>query len=158
MKAARILAEAPSSHEALHMAEYWEGIAPERLEAINNGEEPAHDFPVNHDEWGDKGYQVLDLHTRLGKQKYGRDLAHFWVESSRTSEMTRLEKKYKRLLLENNEVGYPWDKVEDNDAMDGPYEFSEAEIEHALTSTDRDDPWADDADPEQASLDEAEQD
>ncbi len=155
MKAARIMAEAPSSHEVLHMAEYWEGIAPERLEAINNDEEPEHDFPVNHDEWGDKSYQILDLHTRRGKAKYGRDLAHFWVESSRTSEMTPIERTYKERLMRNNEAGYPWRDVEDNDAMDGPYEFSEAEIEHALTSTDRDDPWKGDGDPEQTRLNDA---
>lgn len=124
MRAASILAEAESSHELLVVKNFWNRIAEDRIEAIENDEEPEYDFPVGHDEYGDIGYQVLDMHTYTGK-KYGRNPAHFMIESSRTSEMSDTAQKYKRLMMET-----------------APYPYTDEQIDNANTPTGRgEDQW-----------------
>lgn len=126
MRAAAILAEAESSHELLVTKNFWKRIAEDRLEAYENGEEPEHDFPIPPDseEFGDLGYQVLDMHTYTGK-KYGRNPAHFMIESSRTSEMSDIAAKYKRLMMET-----------------APFPYTDEQIENGLEPTGRgEDQW-----------------
>lgn len=129
MRAASLLAEAESSHESLLIKNYWNDLAEERLEMIEDGEEPPadKDFPVDRDEFGDLGYQVLDMHTYTGK-KYNRNFAHFLIESSRTSEMSDLEKKYKEKKMRNQ--------------LEERYDFSDDQIANAIEPTGRgDEQW-----------------
>lgn len=127
MRAASLLAEAESGRELFGLKGRWEAAAPDRMDALNRGEEPDRDFPVDADGFGDLGYQVLDMHTYDGKVA-GRNTAHFLVTSSRTSELSDLEREYKRRRM-----------------ADEPYEFTDEQLRAALTPTaEQDDPWDDD--------------
>lgn len=137
MRAASLLCESESSHEILYLKEVWEEVAQERGEAKQEGREPEYEFPVSED-LDSVEHAVLDTHTYRGSAK-GRGFKHFLITSARTAEMSELEREYKSIQM----------TMVDED-------FTEAEREQALSPTDRGDPWTDDADPEQASLDETE--
>lgn len=139
MRAASLLCESGSSHEILYLKEVWEEVAEKRGEAKKEGPEPEYEFPVSED-LESVEHAVLDTHTYRGSAK-GRGFKHFLTTASRTSSMSRLERKYKATQME---------MIDD--------QFTDAEREQALTPTDREELWPDDTDPEQASLDEAEQD
>lgn len=124
MRAASLLAEAESSRELFYLAGHWEDIAEDRLQAIEDGLEPAEDFPVEQD-LGDVGYAVRDMHTYAGKGK-GRGYGHYLVTASRTSGMTELGREAKRKRMEHRQ---------------DQYDFTDPEYEVALRSVDNGDPW-----------------
>lgn len=137
LRAASLLCEAESSHEILYLKEVWEEVAEERGNAKQEGREPEYEFPVGED-LDAVEHVALDTHTYRGSAK-GRGFKHFLTTSARTAEMSGLERRYKKSQM----------------AMVDE-EFTEAEMEQALSPTDRDDPWADDSDPEQTNLGDAE--
>lgn len=123
MRAASLLAEAESSRELFALDGLWDDIAEDRMEALNNDEEPEHDFPVQ-DDLDELDWQVRDMHTYLGKQK-NRNWAHFLVSSSRTTEETDLGMDAKRKRME----------IRYDDA------FDDDQLDLALSTVDEDDPW-----------------
>jgi len=92
MRAASLVYEATPSHELLTIKNVWENVA-EREDDIK---EIQQEFPVptEQENWGEMGHTVLDFHTR-GKS-WGRNQAHYLTYSSRTHEMTELEREYRR--------------------------------------------------------------
>lgn len=123
MRAASLLAEAESSRELFAMIGWWNEIAEDRLEAINNRDEPEHGFPID-EVRDDIEYVVNDQHTAKGSRA-GRNSAHYKIEASRTSEPSGLEQQYKRLLLERGIS----------------YDITDEQIDHAIKPVPDDKPW-----------------
>lgn len=123
MRAASLLAEAESSRELLPMMGWWNEIAEDRLEAIKDGEEPEHPFPI--DEVRNQiEYVVNDQHTAKGSRA-GRNHAHYLIEAARTSESSDLEQEYKQRLLEHGLS----------------YDISDEQIGHAVKPVPDEEPW-----------------
>lgn len=123
MRIASLMAEAEASRELLPMKNYWLEIAEERLETIKNGSKPEHSFPL--DAIKDSAEWVLaDQHTATGSRA-GRNMAHYQIEASRTTDPSDLERKYKRRLLENA-LGY---------------EVTDEQVDHAIEPVPEDEPW-----------------
>jgi hypothetical protein len=97
--------------------------------AAEEGREPRYDFPA--DELTPDGrYDVaFDMHTSIGSGK-NRGYGHFLVHSSRTDSMTDLEQLYKSINMELVE------QADDTDA-----EFTETELDHALSPANPDALW-----------------
>lgn len=94
MSAAKIVAEATSSHETEHVKNWWKMVA---YSEANDGDRP-NDFP---DLSGEHNV-ALDMHTYRGKQMDRRG-EFFHTDSSRTSHMTDLEKEAKRKILQHSD-------------------------------------------------------
>jgi len=124
MRAASLLYEVPASHELLTIKRVWSNAAEEGEDV----KEIQESFPVPpaHQDFGRRGYQVLDMHTYKGKQ-YGRDFEHYCVTASRTTSMTDLEQRYRRRLMNQMST-----------------DFEEGQVEPATTPvSEQDDPWDD---------------
>ena len=109
MKSAAILANATSSHEVLPMKGYWNRVA-EEGDSIDDIQRK---FPVPpaSQNFGSLGYQILDMHTYTGKRN-NRNHAHYMVTASRTSSMSDLERKYKRLHMEQKSFDFTDDQID----------------------------------------------
>ncbi|MFP8954436.1 hypothetical protein ACLI4Z_15925 [Natrialbaceae archaeon A-arb3/5] len=129
--AALTAARAPASRESTHANDYFEKVADERVTAQEEGREPEYDFPVPDEELQlDGRFDVaLDKHTYAGSNR-GRDWYHFFVRSARVGPEgePELSRKWQRRRLE----------------IDPKREFSEEEIEHALTPVSEEEPWEED--------------
>lgn len=103
MRAASLLYEATPSHELLTIKNVWENIA----ESGDDITEIQEEFPVptEQENWGEMGHTVLDFHTRA--KSWNRNQAHYLTYSSRTHEMTELEREYRRRHME--QVSYDFD-------------------------------------------------
>lgn len=123
MRIASLMAEAESSRGLLPMKNWWLSIAEDRLESIENGEEPEHGFPID-DKLDEIEYVVSDQHVARGSRA-GRGTAHYLIEAARTSDPSGLETRYKRLLLEH-ELGK---------------EVSDEQVEHSVKPVPEDEPW-----------------
>jgi hypothetical protein len=124
MKCAAILAQATSSHEVLPMKGYWNRVAEEE-DSIDDIQRK---FPVPpaSQNFGSLGCQILDMHTYTGKRN-NRNHAHYMVTASRTSSMSDLERKYKRLHMEQKS-----------------FDFTNEQVDVATTPTsEQEDPWDD---------------
>ena len=126
MRGASLLAEADSARELLPMKNWWLEIADDRMESLQCGEEPEHDFPVHPEskDLGELGYIVNDTHTATGSRA-GRNMAHYLIESSRTTDQSELGQQYQRLIMEH-EISY---------------DLSDEQIEHGTTPVPDDEPW-----------------
>ncbi|WP_248895337.1 hypothetical protein [Haloplanus halobius] len=126
MRAASLLAEAESARELLPMKNWWLEIAGDRMESLQRGEQPEHDFPVQPEskDLGELGYVVNDTHTAAGSRA-GRNLAHYLIESSRTTDQSELGQQYQRLIMEH-EISY---------------DLTDEQIEHGTTPVPDDKPW-----------------
>ena len=126
MRAASLLAEAESARELLPMKNWWLEIAEDRMESLQRGEQPEHDFPVPPEskDLGELGFVVNDTHTATGSRA-GRNMAHYLVESSRTTDQSELGQQYQRLIMEH-EISY---------------NLSDEQIEHGTTPVSEDEPW-----------------
>ena len=122
MRIASLMAEAESSR-ILTVKNYWLEIAEERLEAIKNGEQPEHSFPL--DEIADRAEYVLaDQHTAKGSRA-GRGISHYLIEASRVTDPSELERRYKRRMM----------------AEQISYDLTDEQIEHGTSPVPADDPW-----------------
>ena len=126
MRAASLLAEAESARELLPMKNWWLEIAGNRMESLQRGEQPEHDFPVQPEskDLGKLGYVVNDTHTAAGSRE-GRNMAHYLIESSRTTDQSELGQQYQRLIMEH-EISY---------------DLTDEQIEHGTTPVPDDEPW-----------------
>jgi len=126
MRAASLLAEAESSRSLLPMKNWWLEIAEDRMESLGRGEQPEHDFPVQPEskDLGELGYVVNDTHTATGSRA-GRNIAHYLIESSRTTDQSELGQQYQRLIMEQ-EIGY---------------DLTDEQIDHGTTPVSEDEPW-----------------
>jgi len=123
MRAASLVYEATPSHELLTIKNVWKNTA-EREDDIRAIQQ---EFPVptEQENWGEMGHAVLDFHSR-GKS-WGRNQAHYLTYSSRTYEMTDLEREYRRKHMEQVS-----------------HDFDDEQIEVATTPVaDQDDQWDD---------------
>ncbi|WP_435146952.1 hypothetical protein [Halobaculum sp. P14] len=123
--AALACARARSSRESPNADEFFRNAAAERAEAREEGREPAQDFPVGDFEPGGEYDVAFDKHTGEGS-RLGRDARFFKTHGARVGpegedEQSRRWQRLNMLL---------------HDA-----EFSEAEIEHALSAVDPDERW-----------------
>ena len=124
MRAASLLYEATPSHELLTIKGVWENIA-ESEDEINTIQQK---FPVptEQEQWGEMGFQVLDLHTKA--KSWGRNGAHYAIYSSRTLSMTDLEQEYQRKHMEQSSYDFDDEQIdvattpvsEQEDAWDDP--------------------------------------
>ncbi|QIB74972.1 hypothetical protein G3I44_12185 [Halogeometricum borinquense] len=126
MRAASLLAEAESARELLPMKNWWLEIAEDRMQSLRRGEQPEHDFPVPPEskDLGELGFVVNDTHTAAGSRA-GRNLAHYLIESSRTTEQSELGQQYQRLIMEH-EISY---------------DLTDEQIDHGTTPVSEDEPW-----------------
>ena len=129
LRAAVVCAQAQSSRLCDYLNNTFSRIAEERVNAAEEGREPRYDFPA--DELTPEGrYDVaFDMHTSIGSGK-NRGYGHFLVHSSRTDSMTDLEQLYKSINMELVE------RADDTDA-----EFTETELDHALSPANPDALW-----------------
>lgn len=139
MRAAAACAQATSGRLMEYMNDSFKRIAEERVIADDEGREPIHDFPAGDLDPGGQHDVVLDSHTASGSSR-GRGYGYFLVHASRTDHLSDSERRYKRMNL---------DLVEAED--DNSHSFSEAEVEHALSPVDPDEPW-DEPDLSQSTL------
>jgi hypothetical protein len=122
MRIASLMAEAESSR-ILTIKNSWLETAEERLEAIRNGEEPEHGFPL--DEIQDSAEYILaDQHVARGSRA-GRNIAHYLIEASRVTDPSKLERQYKRRMM----------------AEQINYDLTDEQIEHGTTPVPEDEPW-----------------
>jgi len=140
IRAALLCAQAESSRLSDYLNNTFERIADERIAASEEGRDPAYDFPAGDLEPGGKYQVVQDMHTSVGSGK-NRGYRHFLVHSSRTDSMADMEARFKRINMELVA-----------DANDTSAEFTGEELDHALSTVDLDDPWAE-PDFEQETLD-----
>lgn len=126
MRAASLLAEAESVRELLPMKNWWLEIAEDRMQALRRGEQPEHDFPVPPEskDLGELGWVVNDTHTAAGSRA-GRNMAHYLIESSRTTDQSELGEQYQRLIMEH-EISY---------------DLNNEQIEYGTTPVPDDEPW-----------------
>jgi hypothetical protein len=126
MRAASLLAEAESGRELLPMKNWWLEIAEDRMESLRRGEQPEHDFPVPSEDknLGELDYIVNDTHTATGSRA-GRNIAHYLIESSRTTNQSELGQQYQRLIMEH-EISY---------------DLTDEQIDHGTTPVSEDEPW-----------------
>jgi len=126
MRAASLLAEAESARELLPMKNWWLEIADDRIQSLRRGEQPEHDFPVQPEskDLGELGYVVNDTHTAAGSRA-GRNMAHYLIESSRTTDQSDLGQQYQRLIMEH-EISY---------------DLTDEQIDHGTTPVSEDEPW-----------------
>lgn len=129
MRAAVACAQATSGRLTEYMNDSFKRIAEERVDAAEEGRAPIYDFPAGDLEPGGKYDVALDSHTASGSSR-GRGYGYFLTHASRTDHLSESERRYKRMNLELVEA-------EDDNA----HSFSEAEIDHALTPVDPNDPW-----------------
>jgi len=129
MRAASLLAEAESARELLPMKNWWLEIADDRMQSLRRGEQPEHDFPVPPEskDLGELGYVVNDTHTAAGSRA-GRNMAHYLIESSRTTDQSELGQQYQKLIMEH-EISY---------------DLTDEQIDHGTTPVSEDEPWAHD--------------
>lgn len=120
MKAAVVLARAESSRETDFMEAVFRQMRDERINAELQDREI--DDELEMPELPDVS---RDMHTYQGK-KMDRGYDHFLIHSSRVSNMTEVEKKYKQLEMRNNDPGY---------------EFGRSEYDHALSATEDEEPY-----------------
>lgn len=129
IRAAITCAQAESSRLSDYLNNTFERIADERVNAAEEGRDPAYDFPAG-DLNPDGHYDVIhDMHTSTGSGR-NRGYKHFLVHSSRTDSFADLEQRYKRINMELVS------EADDTDAK-----FSDTEIDHALSTVDPDHPW-----------------
>jgi hypothetical protein len=127
VQAALVVARARAAREGANAVNAFHAIARRRAEASERGEAPTHSFPVTHENLTAGGrYDVaLDGHTSEGA-RLDRDSPFFRVHGARVGPEgeTGPSARWKRLYL----------------ALDD-YDYTAAEIEHALSAVDADDPW-----------------
>lgn len=126
MRAASLLAEAESARELLPMKNWWLEIADDRMQSLRRGEQPEHDFPVPPESkgLGELGYVVNDTHTAAGSRA-GRNMAHYLIESSRTTDQSDLGQQYQKLIMEH-EISY---------------DLTDEQVDHGTTPVSEDEPW-----------------
>ena len=129
IRAALTCAQAESSRLPDYMHNTFERIADERIAASEEGRDPAYDFPAGDLEPGGKFDTIFDCHTSQGSGM-NRGYCHFLVHSSRTDSMADLEGRFKRMNMELVE-----------EADDTSAEFTDEELNHALSTVDLDGPW-----------------
>lgn len=123
MRAASLLYEATPSHELLTIKGVWENIT-ESEDDINAIQQKL-PVPTEQEQWGEMGFQVLDLHTKA--KSWGRNGAHYAIYSSRTLSMTDLEREYQRKHMEQSS-----------------YDFDDKQIDLATTPvSEQEDTWDD---------------
>jgi hypothetical protein len=140
IRAALMCAQAESSRLSDYMNNTFERIADERVTAAEEGRETRYDFPAGELNPDGQYDAVFDMHTSIGSGK-NRGYGHFLVHSSRTDSMTDLERQYKSINMELVK------QADDTDA-----EFTELEVDHALSPANPDALWRE-PDFEQETLD-----
>jgi hypothetical protein len=133
--AALACARAPSSRESTYANDYFDKLRQDRARAEQEEDyEMMYEQVVPEDELepGGKYDVALDKHTYPGSGM-GRGWRHFRVHGARCgpNEDTDVGRKFRRRMMEYDSLGY----------RDGTMNFSEAEIEHALTPPDSDSKW-----------------
>ncbi|MFB6256544.1 MAG: hypothetical protein ABEH58_07455, partial [Haloplanus sp.] len=131
VQAALSVARARGAREGANAVNAFRAVAKRRAEAHERGEEPSHSFPVTADDLsaGGRFDVALDGHTGEGA-RLRRSSPFFRVHGARVGPAGETEPsaRWKRLYL----------------ALDD-YEYTEAEIEHALAPVDADDRWSEPA-------------
>ena len=124
--AALACARARSSREASNADEFVRNVAAERVEAAAEGREPDPDFPAGDLEPGGRFDVAFDKHTGEGA-RLGRGGRFFKLHGARVGPEGEDDQsaRWQRANMELRDE-----------------EFSEAEIRHALSAVDPDDPWA----------------
>ncbi|WP_129115604.1 hypothetical protein [Halegenticoccus tardaugens] len=125
VQAALTVARAAASREAANADEYFGTVAEIRAEARERGEPPAHDFPVGDLEPGGRYDVIFDGHTGEGS-RLGRGKKFFKRHGARVGPEGEPEHsaRWQRLSMVLDEI-----------------EYSEAEIDHALSPVDPDARW-----------------
>jgi hypothetical protein len=129
VQAALVAARARSAREGVNAVNAFHAVAEERAAALDDGEDPTHAFPVTPDDLSPGGrYDVaLDGHTSEGA-RLDRGSSFFRVRGARVGPTgeTDVSARWKRLYM----------------ALDDQ-EYTDEEVNHALSAVDPTDPWAD---------------
>jgi len=128
VQAALVVARARSAREGANAVNAFHAVAKRRAEARKRDEVPSHTFPVTADDLSADGrFDVaLDGHTGEGA-RLNRGSPFFRIHGARVGPTGETEPsaRWKRLYLALDE-----------------YEYTDEEVEHALSAVDDDDPWA----------------
>jgi hypothetical protein len=145
--AALTAARTPSSRASTYANDYFDKLRQDRARAEQEDDyEMMYEPVVPEEELESSGRYdvVLDKHTYPGSGM-GRGWRHFRVFGARCgpNEDSAVGEKFRRRMMAMDQLGY----------RDGTMHFSEAEIEHALTPTDPDEPWEEPSDLLNQSID-----